>query len=162
MSPPMALADILRALVHRNVEFIVVGGMAAALQGAPVTTIDIDIVYSRSDDNIVRLMAALADLEAVFRTDPRRLVPNESHLRSTGHKLLQTKHGVLDVLATIEESTCYEDLLPDSTVLEVAGVLVRVLSLERLIEVKAKLTRPKDRAMLLLLQATLDEKRRAH
>ncbi|XXX72392.1 hypothetical protein WMF30_32570 [Sorangium sp. So ce134] len=40
-------------------------------------------------------------------------------------------------------------------------MLVRVLSLERLIEVKAKLTRPKDRAMLLVLQATLDEKRRA-
>ncbi|WP_420878462.1 hypothetical protein [Sorangium cellulosum] len=135
--------------------------MAAALQGAPVNTLDIDIVYSRSEQNIARLMAALTELEAVFRTDPRRLVPNESHLRSTGHKLLQTKHGLLDVLATIEESTSYDDLLPDSTVLEVAGVLVRVLSLERLIEVKAKLTRPKDRAMLFLLQATLDEKRRA-
>ncbi|WP_437629806.1 nucleotidyltransferase domain-containing protein [Sorangium sp. So ce854] len=156
----MALADILHALVHHHVEFIVVGGMAAALQGAPVNTLDIDIVYSRSEQNIGRLMTALADLEAVFRTDPRRIVPNESHLRSTGHKLLQTKHGALDVLATIEESTSYDELLPDTTVLEVAGVRVRVLSLERLIEVKAKLTRPKDRAMLLLLQATLDEKRR--
>ncbi|WP_437787855.1 hypothetical protein [Sorangium sp. So ce1097] len=135
--------------------------MAAALQGAPVNTLDIDVVYSRSEQNIGRLMTALTDLEAVFRTDPRRLVPNESHLRSTGHKLLQTKHGLLDVLATIEESTSYDDLLPDTTVLEVAGVLVRVLSLERLIAVKAKLTRPKDRAMLLVLQATLDEKRRA-
>ncbi|WP_437284120.1 nucleotidyltransferase domain-containing protein [Sorangium sp. So ce406] len=157
----MALADILHALVHHGVEFIVVGGMAAALQGAPVNTLDIDIVYSRSEQNIGRLMTALTDLEAVFRTDPRRLIPNESHLRSTGHKLLQTKHGLLDVLATIEESTSYDDLLPDTTVLEIAGALVRVLSLERLIEVKAKLTRPKDRAMLLVLQATLDEKRRA-
>ncbi|WP_434040996.1 MULTISPECIES: nucleotidyltransferase domain-containing protein [Sorangium] len=156
----MAHADILHALVHHGVEFIVVGGMAAALQGAPVNTLDIDIVYSRSEQNIIRLMTALADLGAVFRTDPRRLVPDESHLRSTGHKLLQTKHGLLDVLGTIEESTSYDDLLPDTTVLEIAGVLVRVLSLERLIEVKAKLTRPKDRAMLLLLQATLDEKRR--
>lgn len=156
----MALADILHSLVRHDVAFIVVGGMAAALQGAPVNTLDIDIVYSRSEENIARLMAALAELEAVFRTDPRRLVPNESHLRSTGHKLLQTKHGILDVLATIEESTSYDDLFPDSTVLEVAGVPVRVLTLERLIEVKAKLNRPKDRAMLLVLQATLDEKRR--
>jgi predicted nucleotidyltransferase len=157
----MALADILHGLARHDVEFIVVGGMAAALQGAPVHTLDIDIVYSRSEENIARLMAALAEFEAVFRTDPRRLVPNESHLRSTGHKLLQTKHGILDVLATIEDRTAYEDLLPDSTVLEVAGVPVRVLSLERLIQVKAKLTRPKDRAMLLVLQATLDEKRGA-
>lgn len=158
----MALADILHALVRHDVEYIVVGGMAAALQGAPVNTLDIDIVYSRSEENIARLMAALTELEAVFRTDPRRLVPNESHLRSTGHKLLQTKHGILDVLATLEESTTYDDLLPDSTVLEVAGVPVRVLSLERLIEVKAKLNRPKDKAMLLVLQATLAQQRRGY
>jgi hypothetical protein len=156
----MALADILSTLARHGVELIVVGGMAAALQGAPVNTLDLDIVYSRSEENVSRLMAALVELEAVFRTDSRRLVPNESHLRSAGHKLLQTKHGLLDVLGTIEDTTSYEDLLPDSTVLEVAGVPVRVLSLERLIQVKAKLTRPKDRAMLLVLQATLDEQRR--
>ncbi|WP_437826257.1 hypothetical protein [Sorangium sp. So ce1153] len=44
--------------------------MAAALQGVPVNTLDIDIVYSRSEQNIARLMATLVDLEAVFRTDP--------------------------------------------------------------------------------------------
>lgn len=157
----MALAEILRALSRHDVEFIVVGGMAAALQGAPVNTLDLDIVYSRSDENIPRLMAALVEIGAVFRNDPRRLVPNESHLRSTGHKLLQTTHGLLDVLGTIEDTTTYDDILPDSTLLEVAGVPVRALSLERLIRVKEKLTRPKDRMMLLILQATLDEKRRA-
>ncbi|MDI1436168.1 nucleotidyltransferase domain-containing protein [Polyangium sorediatum] len=156
----MALADILRTLLHHQVDFVVVGGMAAVLQGAPVHTFDIDIVYSRAEENVARLLAALQDLDAVFRTDPRRLVPNESHLRSTGHKLLSTRHGVLDVLGTIEEDTSYEDLLQDALWLEVAGAPVRVLSLERLIQIKEKLTRPKDRAMLLVLKATLDEKRR--
>lgn len=156
----MALADILRTLLHHRVDFVVVGGMAAVLQGAPVHTFDIDIVYARAEDNVARLLAALSDLEAVFRTDPRRLRPNESHLRSAGHKLLSTRHGVLDVLGTIEEDTTYEDLLPDALWLEVAGAPVRVLSLERLIQIKEKLTRPKDRAMLLVLKATLEEKRR--
>jgi len=155
----MALADILRTLLHHRVDFVVVGGMAAVLQGAPVHTFDIDIVYSRAEDNVARLLAALRDLDAVFRTDPRKLVPNESHLRSTGHKLLSTRHGVLDVLGTIEENTSYEDLLQDALWLEVAGAPIRVLSLERLIQVKEKLTRPKDRAMLLVLKATLEEKR---
>ncbi|HVK69321.1 MAG TPA: hypothetical protein VM694_32915 [Polyangium sp.] len=155
----MALADILRTLLHHRVDFVVVGGMAAVLQGAPVHTFDIDIVYSRTEDNVARLLAALRDLDAVFRTDPRKLVPNESHLRSTGHKLLSTRHGVLDVLGTIEENTSYEDLLQDALWLEVAGAPIRVLSLERLIQVKEKLTRPKDRAMLLVLKATLEEKR---
>jgi NurA-like 5'-3' nuclease len=156
----MNLAEIIRTLVRHDVDFIVVGGMAGVMQGAPVHTLDLDIVYGRAEENIGRLMSALIELEAVFRTDARKLAPNESHLRSTGHKLLQTKHGVLDVLATVEESTSYEDLLPDATMLEVAGVPVRVLSLERLIVIKEKLTRPKDRAMLLVLKATLDERGR--
>ena len=123
-------------------------------------TLDLDVVYARTDANIAKLLAALAELEAVFRTDARRLVPNESHLRSPGHKLLQTREGVLDVLGTIEDSTSYEDLVPDSTWLEVAGNPVRVLGLERLIAVKEKRGRPKDQAMLVVLRATLEEKRR--
>jgi len=42
----MAIASIISALVAHEVEFIVVGGMAAVLQGAPVHTIDLDIVYA--------------------------------------------------------------------------------------------------------------------
>lgn len=124
-------------------------------------TLDLDVVYARTEANIAKLLGALAELEAVLRTDARRPVPNQSHLRSPGHKLLQTKEGVLDVLGTLEESTSYEDLVPDSTWLEVAGNPVRVLGLERLITVKEKLGRPKDQAMLVVLQATLEEKRRA-
>ena len=41
----MAIARIIRTLVANDVEFIVVGGMAAVLQGAPVHTVDLDIVY---------------------------------------------------------------------------------------------------------------------
>jgi len=45
----MAIADIIHTLVAHEVEFIVVGGMAAVLQGAPVHTIDLDIVYALSE-----------------------------------------------------------------------------------------------------------------
>ena len=84
-------------------------------------------------------------------------MPNRSHLQSRGHKLLQTTAGPLDVLATIETSTTFEDLLSDSDWLEVDGARFRVLSLPRLIVVKEQLNRPKDQAMLVLLRATLDE-----
>jgi hypothetical protein len=153
-------AEILRTLVAHDVRFIVVGGAAAVLQGAPVQTLDVDVVYDRRDDNLARLQAALVELEAVFRTDPRRIAPNESHLRSDGHKLLVTKFGVLDVLATIEESTDYAALSPHAQPIQFGELVVQVLSLERLIEVKRKLTRPKDRLMLLQLEATLDERRK--
>lgn len=157
MIRPLELYGVL--LAHR-VRFIVVGGAAAVLQGAPINTLDIDIVYDRAEDNLEGLLKALADLDAVFRTDARRLRPNETHLRSSGHKLLQTRLGVLDLLATIEEDTDYATLLPDSEVIRLAELEVRVLSLERLIKVKEKLTRPKDQLMLLQLRATLDERRK--
>ena len=153
----MALADILVTLSKHEVRYIAVGGIAAVLRGAPINTRDVDIVYDRAEDNISRLLEALADLDAYFRDDPRNLRPNESHLRSTGHKLLRTRFGMFDVLGTIEEATGYAELLPHSSPLEVMGVPVLVLSVERLIEVKRKLSRPKDRLMLLQLEALQDE-----
>ena len=75
----MAIASIIQILVTHDVEFIVVGGMAAVLQGAPVHTIDLDIVYALSESNIARLELALTELGAVFRDDPRQIAPNRSH-----------------------------------------------------------------------------------
>jgi len=132
----MAIASIIQILVTHDVEFIVVGGMAAVLQGAPVHTIDLDIVYALSESNSARLELELTELGAIFRDDPRRIAPNRSHLQSRGHKLLQTTAGPLDVLATIETNTTFEDLLPDSDWLEIDGARFRVLSLPRLIIVK--------------------------
>jgi hypothetical protein len=65
----MAIASIIQTLVAHDVEFVVVGGMAAVLQGAPVHTIDLDIVYALSESNIARLDLALTELGAVFRDD---------------------------------------------------------------------------------------------
>jgi hypothetical protein len=155
-----ALDEIFVALDRRGVDYIVVGGLAAVLQGAPVHTDDLDVVYARDPANLERLQSALEDMGAVFRTDPaRRIRPNLSHLESDGHKLLKTRHGVLDLLATVEEATDYAALLPDAETFEVAGVEVRVLSLERLAEIKRKLDRPKDKLMLAVIEATLAERK---
>ncbi len=156
----MAIADIIRALVTHEVEFVIVGGIAAVLRGTPVTTFDLDVVYERSPANIERLLSVLGELDAVARDDHRRLRPGKSHLQSPGHKLLETNQGPLDLLGTIEENTGFDDLVGESDWLEVAGQQVRVLSLERLIRVKERLARPKDQAMLVLLRATLDETKR--
>lgn len=157
----MALVDIVRSLVEREVEFIVVGGLAAVLQGVPVNTLDIDVVYRRTPENIERLLSSLVDIGAIFRDDTRRIPPNRSHLESRGHKLLETRHGPLDLLGTIEDATGFEELVRDSEWLEIAGMRVRVITLERLVQVKHSLNRPKDRAMLMLIEATIAEKRRS-
>ncbi|MFI5301304.1 MAG: hypothetical protein ACHREM_24735 [Polyangiales bacterium] len=157
----MALVDILRELAWHEVEFIVVGGMAGLLRGAPVVTQDVDVVYARNEANITRLMTVLAELDAVSRTDARRLRIDESLLRSTGHNLLATKLGVLGLLGTIAPGVGYDELWPDSQTVPMDGRNVRVVTLERLIEVKRGLPRPKDKFMLIQLEATLDEQRKA-
>ncbi len=155
------LVEILRTLRRHEVDFIVVGGMAAVIGGAPVVTRDVDVLRALSAANVARLLLALAELDAVFRTDTRRLRPNESHLSGAGHLLLDTRYGVLDLLGEIEDHTRYEHVLSDSTWVDLGGFEVRVLSLERLLEVKRRLNRPKDKLMALQIEAVLDERRRA-
>lgn len=159
MSEPRLL-EILRTLRAHQVDMVVVGGMAAVIGGIPLVTRDIDVLRSRSPENVQRLLSALTELDAVFRGDSRRLRPNASHLEGPGHLLLETRHGVLDVLGTIEEATTYDDVIADTTSVDLGGVEVRVLTLERLLEVKRKLGRPKDRLMAMQIEATLDERRK--
>jgi hypothetical protein len=161
MPAPTKIAELLGALARHRVDFIVVGGVAAVIQGAPVNTFDLDVVHARTPENIERLLGALRELDAVYRIDlQRRLSPTASHLVSTGHQLLATNMGTLDLLGTIEEGTSYDDLLADSEELDLGGISIRVITLERLIAIKEKLTRPKDQLMLQVLRATLDERRR--
>jgi hypothetical protein len=151
-------ADILRILARKEVEFIVVGMAAGVLRGAPVTTIDLDIVHRRTPENVARLLHVLAELDAVYRHDPRKLRPNESHLLGPGHQLLTTTNGDLDCLGAIDQGKSYEDLLEQATEMKLAeGLSVRVLSLTALIEIKERLGRPKDLAVIPVLRATLDE-----
>lgn len=152
------LGRLLAVLRDHRVEFLLVGGAAAALQGAPVLTQDVDILYHLSEENVVRLKRALDELNAVARDDPRQLRFDESHLRTRGHKLATTDAGPVDVLGTINDDKTYGDLLPFTEELEVLGHPVRVLSLERLVELKRELGRPKDLAMLPVLEATLRER----
>ena len=50
---------ILSAMNRHGVEYIVVGGMGAVLQGAPISTWDLDLVQGRDPENVTKLVAAL-------------------------------------------------------------------------------------------------------
>ena len=62
-----------------------------------------------------------------------------------------------DLLGSLDFGGGYEDLLPYSEVLDVGGSAVRVLTLEKQVELKRQLTRSKDKLMLVHLEAALDE-----
>jgi predicted nucleotidyltransferase len=157
------LRKTLKFFFDAKIDFILVGGLSAVVRGAPVNTYDVDIVHARNSQNIERLLPLLKEIDAIFRIQPhRRLRPNESHLSGRGHINLATTFGPLDLLCTIGNDLTYEDLLSHSDELELGdGLKVRVLKLEKLIELKEQLNSDKDRAMLPLLRRTLEEIRKS-
>ena len=151
-------AEVLRRLAASEVEFIVVGMLAGVLRGAPVLTVDLDLVHRRSAENVARLLRVLGELDATYRHDRRRLRPAESHLMSAGHQLLSTTHGDIDCLGSVGEGQTYEDLLAHAPELALGeGLSVHVVDLPTLIDLKEKAGRPKDLAVLPVLRATLAE-----
>ena len=157
--PTPDFLEILRILSRHKVDFIVVGGICGVLHGAPVTTFDLDLVHSRSQDNLNRLISALEELDAYYRgRGDQRLKPGLSHLSSPGRQLLMTKVGPLDLLGAIGIGHSYDDLMKHTVVLEVGGLQVQVLDLETLIEVKKETISDKDKAVIPILERTLQEK----
>jgi predicted nucleotidyltransferase len=156
---PSKFLEQLRVLVRHEVEFIVVGGVAAVFEGAPIVTLDLDVVYRLSPENVTRLAAALEEIHATYN-DPagRHIVPDANKLSSIKLHLLLTDLGGLDVLRSIADDQSYEDLLARSSEYDVAGMRLRVLNLKAVIESKEFANRDKDRAVLPVLRRTLEMK----
>ena len=155
----VSFSEIVRVLSAHKVEFVVVGGVSAALQGAPLNTFVLDIVHFRSSENVDRLLTALNELDAVYRVQPDKKVrPGKPHLSGEGHQLLLTRYGPLDILGAIGNSRDYMGLLPHTTVMSINDAEVRVLNLEVLIATKEEAGGEKDLAALGLLRRVLREK----
>ena len=148
------LDALIVALTEAGVEFVVVGGAAAVLHGAPVTTVDLDVVHRRTPENVERLLAVLAALEGTYRapTSPG-LRPTAELLLGRGQNLLSTKLGPLDLLCVLHDQRGYEELLPRTEVMTDERATIRVLDLDSLIELKAEMNRAKDRLALPILLA---------
>jgi predicted nucleotidyltransferase len=131
--PASDFQGALRALREGGVNFVVVGGIAAVLNGAPVNTFDLDIVHARDPENVAKLVLALSAMDAIYR------IP-------------------LEVLGTIGRGLTYEYLLPHTTEMEIgAGVRVKVLDLKTIIMLKEELGGEKDLAVLPVLRRTLQQ-----
>jgi predicted nucleotidyltransferase len=153
---------LIRLLTERRVEFIVVGGAAATVHGSARLTVDLDVVYRRTPENIARLVSALNPLEPYLRGAPPGLPFDwsEETVRKGLNFTLTTKLGALDLLGEVTGGGNYEALLSDAVKLNVAGVECLCLGLRRLIEVKRAAGRPKDFDAIAELEV-IEEERQA-
>ncbi len=158
---PVAL---LRTLEEHRVRFVVIGGVAAVLHGAPTVTLDVDITPDRAGDNLEQLAEALRDLEARLRTtdDPLGVpFPIEPGFLSTVDSwTLTTRHGDLDLVFRPDGTDGFADLVRGAGRVRVAEdppLTVSVAALLDVIRSKEAAGRDKDRAVLPLLRRTLEE-----
>ena len=152
-------AALLRALVEGKVEFVVIGGMAAVAHGSAHVTVDLDVVYERSEANIARLAAALAPLAPYLRGAPPGLPFrfDPPTIRAGLNFTLTTAAGDLDLLGEATGAGTYERLTSHCIEREVFGYSCRFVDLPMLIHLKRAAGRPKDLERLAELEALLEE-----
>ena len=160
--PETRFDQLLAILYSAGVDFILVGGLAAIVHGSARATFDVDVVYARTRENIGKLVAALEPLRPYLRGAPPGLPFkfDEATVRFGLNFTLQTELGALDLLGEVAGGGTFPQLVAFSEEMEVFGHKCRVVSLEKLIQLKRAAGRPKDLEAISELQALLEEKRR--
>lgn len=148
----------LRTFNQHRVGYVLIGGYASSVLGAPIVTNDLDVCYERTAENMDRLAEALAELRATLRVagvdeelpfvlDGRTIAAGDSFT-------FNTDAGPIDVLGTPSGTGGFRDLDADATTYDLGEeLLVRVVSLDDLIRMKEAARRPKDEAHLHVLAA---------
>jgi hypothetical protein len=149
------IAAVAECLNRHDVAYVLVGGAASQLHGAPVPrTRDADVVPSRSDDNLDRLALALREMEARLWVGPSepaglKMVFDRKTLgQMEGFLNLVTCHGPVDITYRPQGTDGYADLVRSSVVISLLGIEVPVAALEDVIRSKEVAGRRKDLAVL--------------
>ena len=155
-------AKVLKVLTDGGVEFLLIGGVAANLHGSARATFDVDVVYSRSRDNIAKLVNSFAPFKPYLRGAPPGLPFqfDEVTVRNGLNFTLVTTLGDVDVLGEVAGGGNYSQLLPYTVEMEAFGVRCKCVTLERLIQLKRAAGRPKDFESLAELQLLLENRRK--
>lgn len=147
MAAPAIFTDreqrFLRELARQGVEYLIVGLAAAALQGAPAVTQDIDLWFRDLTDP--RFRAALDKVGGIY-------VPPTP---STPPTLAGKAVALFDIVLTMHGLETFEEEAANAIELELGSVKVRALPLARIIASKKAANREKDRLVLPILEDAL-------
>ncbi len=160
MVPEFSPDAIAAVLVKHQVDFIVIGGTAAYLQGSPLLTEDIDVVPDKEKDNLTRLSAALTELDARIRNGDEDPLPFRHDATSLAGSLfwnLTTKHGDLDLSFEPSGTHGYADLRREAIAVTLRGTPVLLASLADIVRSKEAAGRDKDRRALPILRELVAE-----
>ncbi len=156
---PLDPERIVRTLARHRVVYVLIGALAARLQGFPRLTADMDITPARNPENLERLAAALRELDARVYTEsiPEGLAFDCSAATLGRAELwnLITSAGRLDLAFVPSGTAGYEDLAAGAVRFEVFGVELLVAGLRDILRSKEAADRPQDRQDVLVLREIL-------
>jgi hypothetical protein len=139
---------LLGALVRHKVRFLLVGLSAAALQGAPVVTQDVDLWFEDLADP--KLASALKEVGAAY-VPPMML--NPPMLAGAGTEMF-------DIVLRMDGLAAFSEEWKRSKSVDVRGVALKVLPLDRILASKRAANRPKDKLVIAVLEDVLRSRKR--
>ena len=147
------LSELARQLERLHFDVVLIGNAAAALQGAPVTTVDFDFMFRKTPANMRKLKALATSLGA---TVLKPYYPVSDLFRVTRDDGLQ-----IDFMTTIHGVRSFAGLRSRASSVEFGGTTLLVASLLDIISSKKAARRPRDLAVIDVLQRTYEEASRA-
>jgi hypothetical protein len=144
------LVEVGLLLQRLHLEAVLIGNAAAALQGAPVTTIDLDFLFRKTPRNLTKLKGLARGLKA--------MVLRPYYPASEMYRIVREGDGLqLDFMATIHGARSFEAVRARAVTIEIEGVPLLVASLADIIRSKRAARRPRDLAVLEILEKALEE-----
>ncbi|HET9677987.1 MAG TPA: nucleotidyltransferase [Solirubrobacterales bacterium] len=156
---PLRLRELLERLVEAEVRFVLVGGLAMNAWGYMRATQDVDVVPDPDRENLAKLDVLLRGLGGKVDVGGRLLDAESisTFLRTGDRTFVRTDLGQVDVLQGLPQIPRYQELEKQAKEVDIAGLAVRVCSLEHLLEMKRASDRPRDREDLEALEAAQEE-----
>jgi hypothetical protein len=150
--------EIASRFSQAEVKFVIVGEIAIRGHGGNYVTEDLDVCYSRTNENLKRIASVLTPLNPRPRNFPENLpyVFDWTTLQQGTNFTFETSMGDVDLLGEVKGVGSYDDLVPRSLLIDFDGYSAYLLSIPALITAKRAAGRPKDEAGLRVLEALLE------
>lgn len=164
MAREFQLIGYLRLLAENDVEYVLVGGVGARIQGTATTTQDIDIMPEPSAQNLDRLAQALTDEETEKKDSGEtryrpHVTVDSMEFRTADVSSYRTRFGVIDVLMELPGVGTFEAVKQNVRRYEWEDITISVASLDDIITSKETADRAKDRRALDALYEARDHLR---
>lgn len=159
---PLDPERLFTTLSRHEVQFVLIGALAARLQGFPRVTADADITPARDRSNLERLAAALQELDArVYSDSVPEGLPFDCSAQMLEHAdawNLVTSAGRLDVAFQPSGTEGFDDLVKSAIRFEVYGLELLAADLEDILRSKEAADRPQDRQDAAIIREMLSDR----